>query len=128
MNKQIITLCIIFALLIVGTITLLFYSQKEPRIENFDFSEYEWVIAQSPSDIVLGPIDNATEAKKKALAIWIEIYGEKVNNKKPFIVSFDEQHGIWMVRGSLPPNYLGGVPYILIQKESGKVLAIWHGK
>ena len=58
----------------------------------------------------------------------IEIYGESVKNKKPYNVSFDEQNQVWMIQGTLPKNWDGGVPHILIQKSDGRILAIWHDK
>jgi len=43
-------------------------------------------------------------------------------------VLFDEESETWLVHGTLPKNTIGGVPYILIQKSDGKVLAVWHTK
>ena len=96
--------------------------------KNFSLSDYEKFILEFSSDKILGNVDNETVAKEKAMAIWIEIYGEKVLYNKPLKVKFDKNNNIWLIYGSLPENHAGGVPNILIQKHDGKVLAIWHTK
>ena len=96
--------------------------------ESFDISEYDDIIARFPSDKILGPVDSQEDAKEQALTVWTEIYGEEVDNERPIVVLFDEESETWLVHGTLPKNTIGGVPYILIQKSDGKVLAVWHTK
>lgn len=75
-----------------------------------------------------GYVPDAITARKLAEAILYSIYGESLNKKKPFIVKFDEKNQVWIVEGQLPQNYDGGIPYIIIQKSDGKILAVWHTK
>ena len=117
----------ILILLAGGVICLLLF-HTESKVEKFNVSDYSRYIDQFPSDKVLGPINSAKIAKEKAEVIWIELYGEEVKQKKPYSVFFDEIHGIWMIQGSLTENWIGGVPYIIIQKSDGKILAVWHEK
>lgn len=72
-------------------------------------------------------IDSTTAAKKQAEKLWVEIYGESVKDNKPYIVLYDSANKVWLVKGSIPKNTIGGVPNILIQAD-GKVLAVWHDK
>ncbi|MDR0889999.1 MAG: YbbC/YhhH family protein [Oscillospiraceae bacterium] len=97
-------------------------------VGTFKLTDYSFYIENFPSEIVLGTIDSAQSAKEKAEEIWIEIYGDTAKNKKPYIVSFDELNQVWMVQGTLPNNWVGGVPYIIFRKADGKVLAVWHDK
>jgi hypothetical protein len=73
-----------------------------------------------------GFVPNATTAIKIAEAVWVAIYGVDVYKKKPYKVNFKK--GIWIIEGSLPEGFKGGVPFILIQKKDGKILKVMHGK
>lgn len=101
---------------------------KKTVIGKFNISEYSEVVIQFSSDKIVGTVQDVETAKEKAESIWIELYGDEVKEKKPYIVLFDELNEVWLVQGSLPENKFGGVPYILIQKSDGKVLAVWHDK
>lgn len=101
---------------------------KKTVIGKFNVSEYSEVVIQFSSDKIVGTVQDVETAKEKVESIWIELYGDEVKEKKPYIVSFDELNEVWLVQGSLPKNKFGGVPYILIQKSDGKVLAVWHDK
>lgn len=63
---------------------------------------------------------------KKYDTIWLNLFGEKIKDEKPYKVFYDEQNDIWLVKSSLPRGWIGGVVYILMQKSDGKILAIWH--
>ncbi|MDR0286375.1 MAG: YbbC/YhhH family protein [Clostridiales bacterium] len=81
------------------------------------------------SDRVVGTTENVQQAKEKAESVWIEIYGKEKKRNKPYEVFYDEYEEVWLVMGTLPPKYsAGGVPYILIKKSDGKVLAVWHDR
>lgn len=51
------------------------------------------------------------------------MYGEEIKNEKPFEVSYDEKHEIWMICGTLTPGYEGGAANILAEDRTGQVLA-----
>ena len=53
---------------------------------------------------------------------------KSIENKKPYIVSYDKEHDAWYIEGTLPKYYVGGVPNIIIRGEDGRVLALWHTK
>lgn len=125
-KKSILITGIILILLIGGVISLLFYNKS--KIRRFDVSMYNSYIKQFPSDEILGPIDSAKYAKEKAEAVWLELYGDEVKDKKPYTIFFDDSNEVWLVEGRLSKNMLGGVPHILIQKSDGKILAVWHDK
>lgn len=67
-------------------------------------------------------------AKKIAETVLMPIYGDSVNDKKPFDIKFDEENKVWVVKGTLKANQIGGVPGIIIRKSNGKVVAVWHTK
>lgn len=83
-------------------------------------------------------------SKKEAIGIaekvWLEKYGESINDNRPFVVHNIED-SLWHVNGTLPPDEveiigtdtiititLGGVPHIDILKSSGDVLKVYHTK
>ena len=73
-----------------------------------------------------GFVPNEETAIKIAEAILIPIYGERVLEKRPFIAKLEG--GVWSIKGTLPEGYLGGVPYVKIQKSDCKILMVRHSK
>lgn len=71
-------------------------------------------------------VPDETTAIKIAEAIWLPIYGEKIYTKKPFVAKLESKKK-WIVTGTLQ-NQKGGVPYIEIQKDDGKILMVTHTK
>ena len=75
-----------------------------------------------------GFVPNSETAIKIAEAVWFPIYGNNIYDKKPFVAKLVDST-IWIVTGSLPEERMrGGVPYIEIQKEDGRVLIVKHSK
>ncbi len=98
------------------TITLFSFNES---IKSEDITQRGYV----PTE---GFVPNEETAIKIAESILVPIYGEQVLKKKPFIVKLDEN--IWSIKGTLPKGYLGGVPYIKIQKSDCKILMVGHSK
>ena len=133
MKKIILIILLVLIMITVGGVTYmkLFGETEEAqteKIQPFSLSDYSETINDFASDKVLGAVNTSDSAKEKAETVWIEIYGDSVKEDKPYKVYFDEQNQVWLVKGTLPEMYFGGVPYILIQKSDGKVLAVWHTK
>jgi hypothetical protein len=62
-----------------------------------------------------------------ALAVWKPIYGEKqLLKQKPYQAEL--KNGIWHVRGTLPEGWKGGTAIARINKQTGCILFINHGK
>lgn len=55
------------------------------------------------------------------------IYG-RINDKLSFNADFDEVTGLWTVTGSLPLNYDGGAPIVIMQKKDAKIISITYEK
>ncbi|MDR0286373.1 MAG: YbbC/YhhH family protein [Clostridiales bacterium] len=123
---------LIFICLIIGVlfvIFLLLHNKSNDKFELFSLDDYKDDIENFLSDRVVGTTENVQQAKEKAESVWIEIYGKDEKKwHKPYEVFYDEYEEVWLVMGSLPSNTDGGVPYILIKKSDGKVLAVWHDK
>ena len=73
-----------------------------------------------------GYVSNADVAIKIAEAVWLPIYGNAINDKRPFKAKM--KNGIWVVEGTLHGDMLGGVPIIEISKNDGRVLRVSHSK
>lgn len=73
-----------------------------------------------------GVIRTEETAVNVAEDIWLGIYGESINDFKPFIVQFE--NGIWKITGKVPEGFIGGGPYIEIKKNNGKILKVTHYK
>jgi len=71
-------------------------------------------------------VPNEETAIKIAEAVWLPIYDEHIYSHKPFIAK--DKKTYWIVKGTLPKGYKGGVPYIEIRKSDCKILKVEHGK
>ncbi|SIT22874.1 NTF2 fold immunity protein [Chryseobacterium ureilyticum] len=69
-------------------------------------------------------INTKEVALKIAEAVWLSMYGDKIERSRPFNVTLKDN--IWIIEGTLHERK-GGVPYIKIQKD-GKILKVTHGK
>ncbi len=128
MDKKILLAAIVT--IFIGEILLgLFLLNKNSNKDagEFKLSDYQSFINNFPSEKMVDAIGSAAEAKKQAEKLWVEIYGESVKDNKPYIVFYDSANKVWLVKGSIPKNTIGGVPNILIQAD-GKVLAVWHDR
>ena len=101
---------------------------KSPVVENFKSSDYQYYIDNFSSEENVGSIIDAKDAIKKSEIIWIKLYGENIKKEKPYKVFYDAKSEIWLVQGTLRSNMMGGVANILIDNDTGKVLAVWHDK
>jgi len=74
-----------------------------------------------------GYVPNAETAVRIALAVWEPIYGKKqIESEKPYHAKL--QGGVWIVEGSLPEGWRGGVAIAEISAENAMVLRVSHGK
>ena len=85
-KKTIVIICAII-LFIGGVVAILLFNQK-PKVGQFNFVEYSNYIIDFPSNIVLGPVNNAESAKDKAQSVWLQLYGESIKDEKPYQVFF----------------------------------------
>jgi hypothetical protein len=127
MNKNALLL-IITIILIVGVLLAgLLFINSNRNVGEFKLSDYQRYLDNYSSDKVTIEIKNAKIAREQSEKIWIEMFGVSIKNKKPYKVFYDKVNKVWLIQGSIPENWDGGIPYILI-KTDGKVLAVWHSK
>jgi hypothetical protein len=69
--------------------------------------------------------DEAT-AIQIAEAVLNPIYGAQIEGEKPYISKL--VNGVWIITGSLPPNAVGGVFEIWINKKTGAIVRVRHGQ
>ena len=119
---------LVLFMVFIGGILAVIIKNKSPEIKTFDVSEYQYYIDNFPSEENLGFISDSKDLLKKVEVIWIKQYGERIKNQKPYQVFYDEANGIWLVQGTLRSNMTGGVAHILVNNDTGKVLAVWHDK
>ena len=92
----------------------------------FETGGYLRYVEEFSSDEILDPVSDTNDLVDQIESIWIGIYGEQITEQRPYQVFYDEKNGIWMVKGTLKENILGGVAYALIADGTWEVLAIWH--
>ena len=75
-----------------------------------------------------GFVQKEETAIRIAEAVWLEIYGDSIYTKIPFVAKYNVIAGYWEVEGTLAENMVGGVPYAHIRKKDGKVLYVLHSR
>jgi len=107
--------------------TLGFYSDR------FDDSIYSVSVAKSEKTLLCSNIydgnvvADSLSAVLIAKAVWYPIYGKDViDGEQPFVVYQNSKY--WLVMGTLPKGYLGGVAEVIIRKSDGKIMQVCHGK
>ena len=65
-------------------------------------------------------------AAQVAERIFKKIYGEGVVRERPWCVA--ETGGCYIVTGSLPKGFVGGVAQLKLRKKDGQVWVFYHGK
>lgn len=127
-RKGLFIFVLVFLITFIGGIFMVIIKNESPGIKTFEVSEYQYYIENFSSEDNLGFISSSKDLLKKVEVIWIKKYGERIKNQKPYQVFYDEKNGIWLVQGTLRSNMMGGVANILVDNDTGKVLAVWHDK
>ena len=129
-NIKIIILFVLVLFLIVSIVGLIFMISKNTilNIKLFDFNDYQDYIDRFPSEESIGLISDANDLLKKIESFWTRKYGKSVKNQNPYQLFYDEKNDVWLVRGTLRNNSDGGVANILVDNNTGKILASWHDK
>jgi hypothetical protein len=88
-------------------------------------------IGQSAQQKGYMPKDGFVPDEKTAVAIaetiLIPIYGkEQINSEKPLNAKL--KNGIWIVQGSLPEGYDGGVAEVRLSKQDARIIFVEHTK
>lgn len=74
-----------------------------------------------------GLVPDERTAIKIAEAVWLPVYGYRIEEFKPYIAEL-KGDSIWVVFGSLPDSMYGGTPQMEIYKKDGKIINFGHGK
>jgi outer membrane lipoprotein SlyB len=78
-------------------------------------------------ETVSGPVEKEEAAIAIAVNEWNIIYGPKtIASEKPYSARLEGD--VWIVTGSLPKGYVGGVAMAIISKKDGSILKVSHGK
>ena len=73
------------------------------------------------------PFTSCEEVIVSAEPLLFKVYGKKnIRSEKPYRCYSREPY--WHMRGSLPQGYQGGVFELIINKDTGEVFKIIHGK
>ncbi len=123
MKRKLIIWGIVSVVIAVGLLGLFILLSSSTNVTAFSLDDFREEMEWHSSDIVLGEISSAKEAKSMALKVLKDEYGFVAYLRFPYRVYFDEQHQTWLVRGSFFFQESG--PCILISKSDGRVLAVW---
>jgi len=73
-------------------------------------------------------LSDSKTAYKFAKHVLDTTYGKiKMDSEEPFEIALIDNK-FWLLTGTLPSGYLGGVAMIIVSKYDGKILYVMHGK
>ena len=82
----------------------------------------------TPLALEKGIIPDAEIAAKIAFDYVLAVYGEKIARlEQPYNIELINNQ-VWRITGTMPPNALGGVFTLTIEKQTGKIWSICHTK
>ncbi|AWB45220.1 hypothetical protein DCC85_13930 [Paenibacillus sp. CAA11] len=64
-------------------------------------------------------------AAAKAIFRFLAEQCASILEESPFAISYNPVAEAWIIEGTLPPGHLGGVTYIALAKETGKLLMMY---
>lgn len=131
-----IALCLIVSFSLAGCGTSRYEkeinSKYEKEIGEFKLEDYRHLLEQFPREEVIGEIRDIDMLVEETEKIWSRIYDCDLEEHQPYKISYDSENKVYLVEGSFKEPTLGttfgGVPYMLVEQETGKVLAVWHDK
>ena len=125
-KKLIVILIAVILVAAAAAVVIALLLNRDPQVGKFDLAEYRTEIEAFPSDEAIGPVKDAKDLLEKAEKVLKKVFGDTVDDEKPYSVSYDEKNGAWLVSGKPGPGE-GGEAHIIVE-NSGKVLAVWHEK
>ena len=73
------------------------------------------------------PVPDEAGAIRVAEKVMISTYGKnQIDSERPLTAKLDGN--IWIVSGTLPSGWVGGVAEVRIDKGDGRILHVTHGK
>lgn len=119
------------SVLLIGGVIITWFLLVNNQVEKFCVSDYQKYVDAGHRDepLMIEPVTDSKSLKAQVETLWPKVFGQDVfqNIEKEVLVYYDPKNDAWLVKGVLPENYLGGVPYMIVQ-SNGKVLALWHTK
>lgn len=75
-------------------------------------------------DVVLGELPDE-HAAANAIFLYLAEYYPLILEESPFAISYNPIAEAWIIEGTLPSGWVGGVTYIALAKENGKLLMMY---
>ena len=97
--------------------------------QRFDIAEYREIIDASQQGSSFGSVETEQEAIAVAEKVLAEKYAFPSDDKEPHEALLDEQNQVWLVQGAVWIEGCWGyrgVAHVLIQKDTGQILAVWY--
>lgn len=98
-------------------------------LKTFDSGYFQHEINHSLYEGYVSPVTDTDELLRQVDSLWRCMYGERIEEEKPYQLYYDSKNKIWLVTGTFSKEYtFGGVASALIENDTGRILAVWHGK
>lgn len=97
------------------------------QVTSSELEPYDELLAtHEPFSSPGGLVGDAETAARIAEAVLESVYDpESIQMQRPLRVGIRDS--IWVVRGTLPDDYLGGVAHVEISRSDGRILRVSHG-
>jgi hypothetical protein len=63
-------------------------------------------------------------ALEKGTRLIHEKFPSSINDPNP--IKIYERNWLWRIKGTLPPNYAGGVPHVKLNRKTCELVEIYH--
>ncbi|WP_028591159.1 NTF2 fold immunity protein [Paenibacillus massiliensis] len=102
--------------------------ENEQLIGRFElyFADIDTLIKQDriKADVAFGELIDE-HAVAKALFPYVAEHYPYILEDSPFAISYNPVAEAWIIEGTLPPGYMGGVFYIALAKHNGQLLMMY---
>lgn len=125
MKSKSIILLIGILVIVALSVMMILWNPTETNVETFHLLDFQWAAEQFPLERNIGKIDDKNVAMEKSKEVWKELFHSI--NGKPIKVYFDSKNDCWYLHGTLPPNWDGGVPHIIVKSNGdvGTINSFW---
>lgn len=72
-----------------------------------------------------GYVPDESTAVQIAEMVFERIYGNDIDDERPFVAEYDKEYDVWYVHGTNRGGF-GGSAYAIIQRMDAKILAVSH--
>lgn len=120
------------ALCLASLVIYLSYRNRPVNTGEFSALDYREELSEfAAKGIYIDETHDTSEMLRQAEVIGTDIYGDGIKKSKPYNFYYDSENELFLLNGTISTlfgNHKGGIQQMIVNAETGEVLAIWHEK